>query len=88
MVEDPIIELVVPSVKVRVGEDASLHQVVGEVRSLLQMTVDVWQCVLEGSCDHDSVLFSENLVPNPASREDRLLSDSLDLFQDLPTFSS
>ena len=84
--EDLVIELVVPSVKFRVGEDTSLHQEVGEVRSLLQMTEDVWQCVLEGSLDHDSVLFSKNLVPYPTSWVDRLLSDSLDLLQDLLTF--
>ena len=49
VLEDLVIELVVPSVKFRVGEDTSLHQEVGEVRSLLQMTEDVWQCVLEGA---------------------------------------
>ena len=40
--EDLVIELVVLSVKVRVGEDASLHQKIGEVWSLLQMTKDIW----------------------------------------------
>ena len=42
VLEDPVVERVVLPVEVGVGEDASLHQVVGEVRSLLQMTVDVW----------------------------------------------
>ena len=40
--EDLVIELVVLSVKVRVGEDASLHQKICEVWSLLQMTKDIW----------------------------------------------
>lgn len=35
MSEEPIVELVVLSVKVRVGEDAGLQEVVTEVSSLL-----------------------------------------------------
>jgi len=41
MSEEPIVELVVLSVKVRVGEDACLQEVVAKVSSLLEMFVDI-----------------------------------------------
>ena len=43
MIENLIIELVMLSVKLRVGEDASLHQIVCKESSLLQMMEDVWE---------------------------------------------
>ena len=41
MSEEPIVELVVLSIKVRVGEDACLQEVVAKVSSLLEMFVDI-----------------------------------------------
>ena len=84
--KDLVIELMVLSIKIRVGEYASLHQIICEVWSLLQMKKDVGQRVFKSSSDHDSVLFSEDLVSNTTRRKDRLLSNSSDLSQDLPTF--
>ena len=55
VVHDPVVELVVASIEVRVSEEASLHHVVSEEGSLLQLCMDVWQCPRKRSLEHGSV---------------------------------
>ena len=81
--EAAIVELVVLPVELGVGEDAGQHQIVSEVRPLLQVAVDVRKTLAEALHDHRSILLSYDLVPCTTCQEDVLLANCFDLADDL-----
>ena len=62
-----------------VSEDASEEHVVAEVGSLVQVLVDIGQRVAERPQNHVFVVVAEDHVADSARSKDVLLSDCLDL---------
>ena len=75
------------SIKCCIREDARLQEVVAEVMPLEEMGVNVRQRRPECLQDHLSVLLADDLVPYAAGRIDVLLSDGLDLGDNLRRIS-
>lgn len=86
-VQYSLVQLLVLPIHLLISKNTGQKQVVTEDLSLLHVSVNIGYRVLESLGEQLTVLLAKNLVPCSASRKNLLLSNDLDLINNLLTLT-